>query len=163
MSSFSILGSGPSFRRPVEVGGIANVQQSESPRYIDIRRQKLGREVYRAMKNAKAHAPKRLRCKTHPPEKPVVILASKRDGTCFRLLVTTSELKAEMTPQQAMDRLRDACNVLPSGTNLHNSSFNHFIIRVTLVTNGGFSKFEGTPAQMLDKFPPLPNEASEVS
>lgn len=97
--------------------------------------------------------PASLRDCANPPEQPVVILAAKRHKKAFATLVHVASIKPGVKPDAAAAQIKTAQQFLPRGIRLHRLTSHRHIIKLTLASQAGYSKFEGTPAQMLQEFP----------
>jgi hypothetical protein len=158
MKSFSLIGVGLQLPKP-GISGSLGVQthNGKSSRYVDPRRSK---EQYAALQRQGSANPKRLRSMTHPPARPVVRLAKERDNVHFRTLILLCGVAANMTPHQVEKVIRDEVwRIKEDGVLLHRCVSNCVIIRLTLKTRSGYSRFEGTTAQLLESFRPLARAA----
>lgn len=151
MKSFSLVGYTPIFQRPIAVG-LAS-QNAGGVRYIDVKREHLGRQaaVCEILARQKIQ-PKRLRDSAEPPAAPVVLLANNRHRMHFAMLASVSGITRTTSPEKAVGLIAVVSSCLPKGIVLHRRTFGRHIIRLTLASTAGHSRFEGTPGQLIQSF-----------
>jgi hypothetical protein len=88
----------------------------------------------------------------------VVVLAKGRDSELFRIILDKCRITPQTSPAEiaaAICRDEVVVNLQIRGAEIHRCARTAITVHLTLKTSAGYSRFEGTPAQMLAAFRPL--------
>jgi len=150
MRTFSLIGMGPQPPQMAVAGSVGSHKPAGyfGPRRVQqpttLRKQEFGRTRFKGQ--------------SQPPLRSIAVLAREKDNELFRFISGKSGITPQTSPAEAVGAIkRDVIEVglAVRGARVHRCTNTAVIIRLTLKTSAGCSRFEGTPAQLLSTFKPL--------